>query len=293
MKEMFEKFCQNGGTMSGLSRDIGENKTYVSKALNGWDNYRLSPERKEEIESKIKNYLFTKVPSGLNDYELLCKSAGILPFENTLNIFASFIKAIKQSALMSICAKSGTGKTTAINALLEKYPQVVRVTAYSGIRPKVVLEDVAFALGVKKLPKSVTDLLREVKRKLNEARRPLVIDEANWLSETSLEQLRHIYDVCNIPIVLVGTEVLEYTIARSHEQVASRIRESLPIKSFRADEVLLLAQNMGCECDMDAAKKVWADRKTLRNVKFFLEDCLEYEIGVLDRLAQIKRKEVL
>lgn len=293
MNELFEKFCQNGGTMSQLSRDIGENKTYISKALSGWGNYKLSKVRKMEIEEKIKNYLTSKVPQGINDYERLCQEAHILPFENTLNIFASFIKAIKQNALMSICAKSGTGKTTAINALLSKYPQVVRVTSYSGIRPKVVLEDIVYSLGVKKLPKSVTDLLREVKKELVKARRPIVIDEANWLNETSLEQLRHIYDVCEIPIILVGTEVLEYTIANSHEQVASRIRESLPIKPFRADEVLNLAVYMRVECSYKEAEAVWKDRKTLRNVKFFFEDCLEYKMPVMERLTQIKRKEIL
>lgn len=283
IKQMFDRFCRNGGTMSGLSRDIGENKTYISKALSGWDNYKLSPERKAEIEDKILKYLSLKVGLG-NEYEDICKKAGILEFDNTVNIFASVIKCIKQHALMSITAKSGTGKTTAIRALRDEIPQMILVTAYDGMRPKELLEDILSGFGESVLPKNVKDLMRKTKQKLGNAKKVIVIDEANFITQRSLEQLRHIHDVCDVAIVFVGTEKLMNTITSSHEQVVSRIRASLPLRTFSEVEVLKMAEDMELECDEKLALRVWKKCRNLREVRYLFEDCCEKKTTIKEEL---------
>lgn len=288
--EKMQEFKDRGGNFSLLAREVGVSATYVSKAYDGWTNFKLSDKKKREVEKKILDYLALRfevkksVAKNISSYSELCKQVDILEFDNTINIFASIYKAVKQRALMHITAKSGTGKTTALYAMRHKIPQMVLITAYDGMYAKELLEEVLYELGVKTLPKNVKDLMREIKRTLKNAKRVIVIDEANFITERSLEQLRHIHDVCDVAMIFVGTEKLEYTIARSHEQVESRIRKSLPLRVFNETEVMMLAKKMDVVCSNDIAKKVWRKCRNLREVEYLFEDCVEKNTTIEEEL---------
>lgn len=288
--KLFEKFKASGGSAGQIARETGLNIAYVSKALSGWENYTLSDTKKAEVEEKIISYLESKIQfkeplKGLKSdfkkgkYSEICQKAGILEFVNTENIIATLIKSTKQKALTKICATSGSGKTTAIRAFGLKYPQAVLVTAYDGMSQKEFLEELAIAVGIRNIPKNKKDLMREIKKELEHNKKIVIIDEANFLNESSLEQIRHIHDICEVPMVLVGTERLDYIIAKSHPQVESRIRGSLPVRAFSVVEVQMLCESFGFLLSEKQISRLWRHCRNLREVKYWCEDFKEVYEG--------------
>lgn len=297
LQELVKNFKANGGSAGQISRDTGLNIAYVSKCLSGWGDYNLSAAKKAEVEEKITNYLESKVQikEPLNTlkgefkggkYSEICQNAGILEFSNTENIIATLIKSTKQKALTKICGKSGTGKTTAIKAFAKKYPQTCIVTSYDGMSQKEFLEELSLSIGIKNIPKNKKDLMRGIKKELSSNRKIIVIDESNFLNESSLEQIRHIHDETDTPIILVGTERLDLIIARSHPQVESRIRVSLPIEPFNVVEVGMMVESFELELDDKQITKLWKRCQNLREVKYWCEDFVEIYGGDSDNFEE-------
>lgn len=297
LQELVKNFKANGGSAGQISRDTGLNIAYVSKCLSGWGDYNLSDGKKKEVEEKIINYLeskdlFKEPLNGLKGefkggkYSEICQNAGILEFSNTENIIATLIKSTKQKALTKICGKSGTGKTTAIKAFAKKYPHVCIVTSYDGMNQVEFLEELSIAIGMKNMLKGKKSLMRGIKNELMNNGKIVIVDEANFLSEKSLEQLRHLHDTCNIPMILVGTEKLDLIIARSHEQVENRIRSGLPIEPFSTVEVSLMTKNFGVELDDKQIVRLWKRHKNLREVKYWCEDFVEIYGGDSDNFEE-------
>ncbi|WP_170000325.1 ATP-binding protein [Campylobacter sp. RM9328] len=288
LKKQFETYQKSGGSYRKLAALIGEkNHTYVTLAINGWGEYKLSDERKSEIEDKVRSFFGSLNLKVGSKYDEICESAGIIPFNNTINIIASVIKAIKQGALMKITAKSGTGKTTAVRALLPAIPQCVLVTAYDGMSKKELLEEMCASLGAKSTLKTQQALMRAIKEHLSHTKKVLIIDEANFMSEKSLEQIRHIQDVSGAAIILVGTERLDLQIARSHEQVESRIRPSRALSAFGENEVAMLFERAGIDLDEKEAVAVWKKCRNLREVKYLLDDLIEIYGGDKSKLKEL------
>ncbi|PKZ28596.1 AAA family ATPase, partial [Campylobacter ureolyticus] len=146
-KQAYAEYEKNGGSFRKLGALLKMNQAYVSMAFNGWGDYDLSSESKDVAEKKIVDFFNSKRLDISNQYDEICKNDKILPFTNTIIIMASVIKAIKQRALLKIIGKSGTGKTTAIKALIKKLPQAILVTAYAGMSKKELLESIAEKIG--------------------------------------------------------------------------------------------------------------------------------------------------
>lgn len=300
LQELVENFKASGGSAGQIARDTGLNGAYVSKCLSGWGDYNLSANSKAKVEETIINYLESKVQfkEPLNTlkgefkggkYAQMCADAGILEFSNTENIIATLVKTAKQKALTKICGKSGTGKTTAIRAFAKKYPQACIVTSYDGMSQREFLEELALSVGMRNVPKTKAALMGALKRELLSNRKIVIVDEANFLSEKSLEQIRHIHDECDIPMVLVGTERLELIIARSHPQVETRIRASLPIEPFSVVEVSLMTKSFNIELDDKQVMKLWKKSQNLREVKYWCEDFVEIYEGNAENFEEAMR----
>lgn len=207
------------------------------------------------------------------NYSEMIIEADCLVFVNTENIIASVIKTAKQKSLMKISAPSGTGKTTALRIISRKLPTTAFVTVYEEMTAKEFLEDLSVAVGIRTPQKSAKEMMRELKSWLFGHPKLIIVDEANFLKERSLEQLRHLHDLCSVGIVLAGTEALDMTIARSHPQVASRIRNSMLVSKFGSLEVAMLCRKYGIlESKADV---LVAQKRNLREIEYFLQDYLE------------------
>lgn len=292
-KQAYAEYEKNGGSFRKLGALLKMNQAYVSMAFNGWGDYDLSSESKDVAEKKIIDFFNSKRLDISSQYDEICKNDKILPFTNTIIIMASVIKAIKQRALLKIIGKSGTGKTTAIKALIKKLPQAILVTAYAGMSKKELLESIAEKIGAEPKRLGTAHLMSAIKDTLKGSDRVIIIDEANFISTISLEQIRHIQDETNTPIILVGTENLQKQILKSHEQVITRIRNThKPLMSFNENEVMMLFEENGKKIDEKTALKIWKRCKNLREVKYALDDLVEIYKGNISKIDEVLPRNI-
>lgn len=102
---------------------------------------------------------------------------------------------------------AGVGKTTASKQYQERYPNVwVATMSPSSSSVASSLAKIAKAVGIKGVPHSATKLHDEITRKINGTGGLIVVDEAQHLSVTALDELRSLHDETGIGIALVGNE---------------------------------------------------------------------------------------
>ncbi len=278
LKEAFEILARENMSDAQISRDTKINSSYISQMKNGAWSVKLSDSAKANHEAKIIEFAKGFLNKSLDEYSEVTAKAGLLDFTNTHNMMATLAKCRIQKNMTYVSAPSGSGKTKGIEAFANGNPSVVIVTAYDGLSAKDLLEDVYLAFKKDaEPPKNVRGLmsgiLRELKGSVN---RLLVIDEANFIKERSLEQLRHIHDRTNIAITLVGTEKLKSQIEKYHPQVKSRIRNGLPIEPFGVEEVRMMCVKYGIFSDK--AEMLLKKKRNMREIEYFLQDALEYRI---------------
>jgi DNA transposition AAA+ family ATPase len=107
----------------------------------------------------------------------------------------------------------GTGKTFTMDEYAERAGSVVRVTmSPSSGNLMAMIQSVLAALGVEQRRLSKADASAMVMARITGRRMLLVIDEGNWLTLESIEQLRNWHDIAGIGICIFGNEQLVQTI---------------------------------------------------------------------------------
>ncbi|HWO99743.1 MAG TPA: ATP-binding protein [Methylococcus sp.] len=131
-----------------------------------------------------------------------------------------------ENPIGEIVGPAGTGKSLAGRAVAERFG-AIRIAAWDGMTKHQMGVEIAQAFGLEG-PGVVDRLLRDRSDPNEDARRLVVIDEANKLSWRVLELLRYLADECNVAVLLIGTELYErkFTDARTRPllvQLGSRI----------------------------------------------------------------------
>jgi DNA transposition AAA+ family ATPase len=135
-----------------------------------------------------------------------------------------------------IVGVSGTGKTTA----LRHYEKESRSAFFLEVDPSftknVLVSEIARAVGVDQKG-GMTAVIARIVEALRERDSVLIIDEADYLSDSSLELVRRIInDKARTGVVLVGLPRLEYklrNIRNDHEQLTSRVGILLKLSKMK------------------------------------------------------------
>lgn len=144
----------------------------------------------------------------------------------------------------------GVGKSRTIAHFRELYENVWVVTvtpSTSGVVP--CLEEVAEAVGLKEPSGGARRLARAIRQKVAALRGLLIVDEAQHLSTSAIEELRSIHDACGLAIAFVGNEVIYGRLggARSAQfaQLASRLGLRVPLLRPEERDVQAVAKAWG------------------------------------------------
>lgn len=120
---------------------------------------------------------------------------------------------------------AGIGKTEALRAYCRENPSVIFIEANSTFSDRTVLERIAEAIGIE--PRGKKDrLMDNIIQKLKGTERMIIIDEAEYLPVKSLDNIRRIYDLAEIAIILCGMPRLYRNIIAVKEpmrQISSRM----------------------------------------------------------------------
>ena len=133
------------------------------------------------------------------------------------------IIAQDEAEIAVVIGDAGTGKTTAIRQYAKENHAALIIDVDPGFSKIVLMNEIARALGVEikgGMNGGVIDALKD-----RDA--VIIIDEADYLSESSLELVRRVInDKARTGLVLVGLPTLEYKIRNlknNHEQLRSRV----------------------------------------------------------------------
>lgn len=144
-----------------------------------------------------------------------------------------------------IVGDAGTGKTTALRRYEAESHSAFLVEVDPSFTKNVLVTEIARTVGVD--PKGgMTLVISRIIETLRERDAVLIIDEADYLSDSSLELVRRIInDKAKTGVVLAGLPRLEYklrNLRNDHEQLASRVGVLLKVgRMNKSDAVKILS----------------------------------------------------
>lgn len=155
----------------------------------------------------------------------------ILPIKNISRLKSAgdalVNRALGQPGIGLVMGPTGYGKSTG-TAWYCVQSHGVYVRAVSLWSPKTMLAAIARELDVEVRGRNSTNgfLLEAIVQALSESKRPLFIDEADYVVEKRLlvNMLRDIHDMSTVPVVLVGMHGIEKKI-KDNEQFTGRIAQ--------------------------------------------------------------------
>lgn len=134
--------------------------------------------------------------------------------------------AVWDTKIVCIVGDSGLGKTWAVKKYVENNPSAILVEADPTYAVKTVLENIARRLDIADVYGRNSELLEAVVQKLKGSGRMILIDEAEYLTDTALDIVRRIHDKADVPVALVGMpHLLTNVIGKKnkHAQIYSRM----------------------------------------------------------------------
>ncbi|MDR0557931.1 MAG: AAA family ATPase [Treponema sp.] len=148
------------------------------------------------------------------------------------------------SDIAVIIGDSGTGKTTALRGYAAESHSAVLIEVDSSFTKNVLMEEIARALGVE-TKGSLTAIVSRIVEAQRGRDTVVLVDEADYLSDGSLELLRRVVnDKAQTGVVLAGLPRLKYKIENlrnDHQQLASRVGVLLEAKRLgKADAAKII-----------------------------------------------------
>lgn len=134
---------------------------------------------------------------------------------------------------------SGYGKTVAA-AHVASYMDALFVTADPVWTQRAMLEAIGRELGITRLERSAPRLLTQIIDQLASDRRPLIIDETDYIVDRDwIEIIRAVHDKAQIPVLLIGEESLPAKL-KKRERFDNRILVATPAEPATLEDAILL-----------------------------------------------------
>jgi DNA transposition AAA+ family ATPase len=143
-----------------------------------------------------------------------------------------------------IVGDSGTGKTTALRACAAESHNAILIEVDSSFTKNVLITEIARAVGVE-FTGSITAVIARIVEALRGSDTVVMIDEADYLSDGSLELVRRVInDKAETGVVLCGLPRLKYkleNLRNDHQQLTGRVGVLLEVKRLgKSDAVKII-----------------------------------------------------
>ena len=194
-KEFLKKHKQ---TQKWLAMNLSVSDAQISTFLGG--NYNGNV---QNLEQKVKNFIENFISNDVKSQEL----DFFIENDNTQSVNYIMRRAIEKNKLSVIIGSAGYGKTTAIKKFIENRPEAIFIKANNLFSTKDFLEILCTRLNIK-IESRGSAMFNSIVTTLKRANKFIVIDEAEWLKDKTLDMVRNIWEESYTPIILSGTLIL-------------------------------------------------------------------------------------
>jgi len=219
--------AESGTPQNRVAKALGISSSALSQWLSG--NYKGD---NASVEARVKDYLSAAAEED--------GTAAYLEEQSIVEIScykhaSGFCKLVFKNKVMGmLIGDAGAGKTTALRDYARKHPASILIEADPGYTPRVFFNELCSRLNIG-APNATHEKFMQAVDKLKNSGRLLMIDEAEWLPNETLEYVRRIHDKTGISIVLCGLPRLEGNIrGRKFQflQLSSRIQLVARLKNL-------------------------------------------------------------
>lgn len=226
-KEFLEEHNQ---TQSWLAINLGVSNAQISTFLAG--NYKGNV---HNLEQKLKNFIANFIPNEnkSQDVEFFIEN------KNTRYVNHIMTKAVEQTRLSVIFGNAGYGKTTSIKRFIKNRPEAIFIKANNLFTTKDFLEILCNVLNIK-IESRGREMFQSVVSTLSRTNKFIVIDEAEWLKDKTLDMVRNIWEESQTPIILSGTLHLKQNLKGTRgelDYVDSRIRGRYTFECLNSEDI--------------------------------------------------------
>lgn len=193
--------------------------------------------------------------------------------------FMTAMKASERMAgepvLLLFYGQAGRGKTSCARffAAQEGWTYARALKGWSELW---MLQDICFELSIDPVPHRKKQAFEAIRQRLHESPRPVVIDEADKLSEALLEWIRDLADVTVVPFALVGEKLLMTKMQRER-RIWSRTLKAVEFGPVEAEDTMFFVREAcGFALSAPQAEKIRqgadGDFRLVRNTAKALEE---------------------
>jgi DNA transposition AAA+ family ATPase len=238
-EELYHQFFEVLGEGKRLNQSRAAKELGVSPGLISAYKSRIYSGSIEVIEEKIRAFLERE------ERRLLDVVIPVVETTTVENVRRAVEMAHDYKDITVITGDAGTGKTTAIKRYETESRAAFAVYAYPGMTQQKLIIEIARSLGVyQKGVKSV--LIERIVEELKGRDMVLIIDQADYLTDASLELLRCIIvDMAEVGLVLVGLPRLKThleNLRNDHEQLLSRVGTFLKVERMKGADAMKIIQ---------------------------------------------------
>lgn len=218
-----EFIATTGMSGNALSKAIGVSPAQFSQLKNG--KYKDV----DGTEEKARAFIKIELEKLENKKSFVHKK---IPFGFIKDTSGKIKSSLQKNKIVLLRGDSGAGKTTLLKAFKKEYPNNISIQAYKGMKKSELIREISGST------KSVSmkEIVSKVKGKI------LILDEANKLSGGSLEWLRSLHDMSNMPMLWAGTHEDISDVLYKQPELNRRCRK-VYLKNLEDDEVRVLVES--------------------------------------------------
>ncbi len=244
LKDFIEK---TGITLTCVSRSTGIGVPRLSRWLK--DNYKGDNQKiNEAVESFINR---EKNKNSISNNSIKFVETSI-----ATTIFGTARNCHYKSELGVIFGDAGLGKTTAIEKYSVENPDVILIKVNPSYTKKFLVQEIHKKLGYEGLG-AIYTMLNEIIAKLKNSGRMIIVDQAEYLTQASLELLRAIYDEAKIGLLLIGMPKLYFNLKGQKgdfRQLFTRIGYKIKLENLLPEDTKVIVNTA-----IPEAEDLWRD----------------------------------
>lgn len=157
-------------------------------------------------------------------------------YERFVELVDSLLSSSLGVEMAAVIAPFGRGKSELAERVASENPQTKLLRFEDRFSLSGMIREIAFAVAGSR-PRFTQDAVDIIQSEMARERKVIMMDEADSMPLRHLNQLRAFHDLHNIPIILLGEEVLYRKLSREGRLI-SRVRQVLELYPIGISEVV-------------------------------------------------------